>query len=62
MGSTGKHSRLGPSLATFGVLLIAIKVGLTSFDIAHGGGPFLTFSAVFFILAGVALMFRRSST
>jgi len=59
MGSTDKRSRLGPSLATFGVLLLAIKFGLVTFDVAGGGGPFVTFSAVFLILAGVALMFRQ---
>ena len=61
MGTTDKRSRLGRSLAIFGVLLIAIKFGLVTFHIAGGGGPFVTFSAVFLILAGVALMFSRGA-
>ena len=52
---------LGQSLAVFGVLLMAIKVGLTVFDIAGGGSTFMIFAAVFFILLGVALTFRSGS-
>lgn len=56
-----RKSTLGRSLAVFGVLLMAIKVGLTVFDIAGGGSAFMTFSAIFFILVGVALMFRSGN-
>jgi hypothetical protein len=45
----------------FGVLLMAIKFGLTTFDISGGGSAFMTFAAGFFILLGVALMFRSGS-
>ncbi len=56
-----RMTTLGRSLAILGVLLMAIKVGLTAFDIADGGSAFMTFAAVFFILLGVALMFRSGS-
>lgn len=54
-------TRLGRSLAVFGVLLMAIKVGLTAFAIAAGGSAFITFAAVFFILLGVALTLLSGS-
>lgn len=62
MGSPpSRMTKLGQALATFGVLLMAIKFGLTTFDIAGGGSAFMTFAAGFFILLGVALMFRSGS-
>ncbi len=62
MGSRpSRMTKLGQSLATFGVLLMAIKFGLTAFDIAGGGSTFMTFAAGFFILLGVALIFRSGS-
>jgi hypothetical protein len=54
-------ARLGQALATFGVLLMAIRFGLTTFDIAGGGSTFMTFAAGFFILLGVALILRSGS-
>ncbi len=56
-----RMTTLGRSLAILGVLLMAIKVGLTSFEIAGGGSTFMTFAAVFFILLGVALTFRSGN-
>ncbi len=56
-----RMTTLGRSLAVFGVLLMAIKVGLTAFAIADGGSAFMTFAAVCFILLGVALTFRSGS-
>ena len=62
MGSQpSRMTRLGQSLATLGVLLMAIKFGLTTFNISGGGSAFMTFAAGFFILLGVALMFRSGS-
>ena len=42
--------------------MLAIKVGLEITDTAGGGSPFLMFSAVAFILLGVAIMFRQRPT
>ncbi len=59
MGSRpNRMTKLGQSLAMFGVLLMAIRFGLNAFDIAGGGSAFIPFAAVFFILLGVAMMFR----
>ena len=57
-----RSSLLGRLLATLGVLLLAIKVGLEVTDTAGGGSPFLMFSAIAFILLGVAILFRHSTT
>ena len=56
-----RMTTLGRSLAILGVLLMAIKVGLTAFAIAAGGSAFITFAAVFFILLGVALTLLSGS-
>jgi hypothetical protein len=62
MGSQpNRITKLGQSLAIFGVLLMAIRFGLTAFDIAGGGSSLMTFAAGFFILLGVAMMFRSGS-
>jgi len=62
MGDNNRAPVLGRLLAIFGVLLMAIKFGLGVFEIAGGGSPFLTFAGVFFVLLGVALMFRSRSS
>ena len=59
---TNRVALFGRLLAALGVLLLAIKVGLEITDTAGGGSPFLMFSAVAFILLGVAIMFRQRPT
>ena len=59
MDEKNRTTLLGRSLAVFGVLLMAINFGLSTFGIADGGGPFVAFAGAFFVLVGVALMFRR---
>ncbi len=59
---TNRVALFGRLLTTLGVLLLAIKVGLEITDTAGGGSPFLMFSAVAFILLGVAIMFRQRPT
>jgi hypothetical protein len=54
-------TKLGQALAMLGVLLMAIRFGLSTFDIAGGGSAFMTFAAVFFILVGVAILLRSGS-
>ena len=62
MGSRpNRMTKLGQALAMLGVLLMAIRFGLSTFDIAGGGSAFMTFAAVFFILVGVAILFRSGS-
>ena len=56
---TTRAARFGRLLATLGVLLLAIKIGLQMTDTAGGGSPLLMFASVGFILLGVALIFRQ---
>ena len=56
---TDRTALFGRLLMTLGVLLLAIKIGLEFTDTAGGGSPFLMFSAIAFILLGVAITFRH---
>jgi hypothetical protein len=57
-----RSSLFGRLLTTLGVLLLAIKIGLEMTDTAGGGSSLLMFAAIAFILLGVAILFRHSTS
>ena len=61
MSNTSRKQRLGTAFMTLGILLMIIKAALVLTGTAGGGSPILTFSAILFVLLGVAFTFRSRS-